>query len=95
MGTAVELAVDLAVGAVIARRSGCEPRWLILDECFEGLGANEKEAALNVLQQYSQNKLIVVIDHGSEAKEMFNNNLTIECQHGRSTCQSQKSNDAG
>jgi DNA repair exonuclease SbcCD ATPase subunit len=78
MLSAVELAVDLAVGAVISRRSGCCPGWLILDESFDGLGALEKESCLEILQTYAQDRLVIVVDHSSETQGLFTKRVVIE-----------------
>ena len=40
--TAIELATDIALGRVIARRTGSFPGWLILDESFDGLDTISK-----------------------------------------------------
>jgi hypothetical protein len=47
----IELAVDLALAEVIAERTGVYPGWLVLDEPFDGLGAVDKEACMEVLSQ--------------------------------------------
>ena len=84
MSTAVELAVDLAVRKVISARTGVKPGWLVLDECFEGLGIAEKEASMGLLQQAAQDTLILVVDHMTEFKEMFNKRFTVTSVGGRS-----------
>ncbi len=78
MFSSVELAVDLAIGIVIGRRTGIMPGWLILDESFEGLGAIEKEACLELLKNVSSDRLIFVIDHASELKEYFDKFIDVE-----------------
>ena len=84
MQTSVELAVDLAVAEVVSRRTGAVPHWLILDECFEGLGTVEKEGCLEILQGYAKDRLVLVIDHASEFKEMFSKFIEIEHSNGES-----------
>jgi DNA repair exonuclease SbcCD ATPase subunit len=84
MMAAVELAVDLAVRKVITARMGCVPGWLVLDECFEGLGTTEKESCMALLTQEAQHTLILVVDHSSEFKELFSKVIEIEFQNGRS-----------
>jgi hypothetical protein len=84
MSTAVELAVDLAVRKVISARTGVKPGWLVLDECFEGLGIAEKEACMGLLQQAAQDTLILVVDHMTEFKEMFSKRFTVTSVGGRS-----------
>lgn len=78
MMTAVELAIDLAVANVISRRTGKMPGWLVLDESFEGLGIIEKEACSEILKRNSSNRLILVVDHSTEFKEMFDGFIEIE-----------------
>jgi len=85
---AVELAVDLAVAAVVSRRTGAVPAWMVLDECFEGLGIVEKEGVLEILQKYASDKLLLVIDHASEMKSMLSNCIDVEYQDGISTIRS-------
>lgn len=84
MQTSIELAVDLAVAEVVSRRTGAVPSWLILDECFEGLGTVEKEGCLEILQGYAKDRLVLVIDHASEFKEMFSQFIDIEFKNGES-----------
>ena len=78
---AVELAVDLAVGAVVSRRTGAVPNWVILDEAFEGLGPIEKAGCLEILQSCAADKLILVVDHASEIKEAYPQTIDVEYSH--------------
>lgn len=78
----LELAVDLAISRVIMNRTGSLPGWLLLDESFDGLGPVEKEACLEILKEYSKERLILVIDHSSEFKEAFQNSILVEFQNG-------------
>jgi hypothetical protein len=84
MQIAVELAVDLAVGDVVSRRRGSWPNWLVLDECFDGLGGPDKESCLEMLQNHSGDRLILVVDHDSSFQGLFNNTIEIEMTDGRS-----------
>lgn len=84
METAVELAVDLAVAEVVSRRSGVMPGWLILDEAFTGLGPVEAEACMEILAEYAQERLVLVVDHASETKEHFSNVITVDYTNGSS-----------
>jgi hypothetical protein len=86
MQTSLEQITDLAVMDVISRRSGGKvPGWLCLDEVFNGQGAATKEAALEVLQQFGQNRLVLVIDHDVDVKEAFSKTIDIEFKDGVST----------
>lgn len=84
MLSAIELAVDFALAAVISRRTGVVPGWLILDESFDGLGPVEKETCFEVLQKYGQDRLVIVVDHMSETQGLFTRRVTVEYVDGRS-----------
>jgi DNA repair exonuclease SbcCD ATPase subunit len=86
MGASADLAVDLGVAAVVERRLGTGPGWICLDETFNGMPKTTKEAALEILQTYSAaaNKLVVVVDHGTEMKEAFQTVLTVTQENGTS-----------
>jgi DNA repair exonuclease SbcCD ATPase subunit len=55
-----------------------------LDESFNGQGNVTKEANMEVLREYAQEKLVVVIDHNSEFKEMFTQFIDVVYKDGRS-----------
>jgi len=84
MRSAIDLAVDLAVGAVISRRTGVCPGWLILDESFDGLGPVEKETCLEILQKYAHDRLVIVVDHMTETQGLFTQRITVESSGGES-----------
>lgn len=77
-GTAVELAVDLALGKVIGRRKGIFLGWIVLDESFDGLDLPVRESCLELLKVAAQDRLIFVIDHFTEVKEYFDKIINIE-----------------
>jgi|WetSurMetagenome_2_1015567.scaffolds.fasta_scaffold22266_7 hypothetical protein len=81
---AIDLAVDLAVGEVVSRRRGSWPSWLILDECFDGLGGVAKESCLEMLQNYASDRLVLIVDHSSEFQGLFHSVVEIEMVDGRS-----------
>lgn len=83
--TAVELAVDLSLADVIAERTGMMPNWLVLDECFEGLPIKSKRACLELLHDAAETRLIIVIDHATELKEMFSATIGIVSRDGLSS----------
>lgn len=80
--TSVEQAVDFGLMTVLQRRSGRVPGWLCLDEIFTGQGRVSKETALDIIKEMSQSKLVMVIDHSSEFKELFDKTLKIERKNG-------------
>lgn len=81
--TSVAQAVDLAVMSVITRRrGGVVPGWLCLDEVFNGQGQVTKDASLEILKEISADRLVMVIDHGTETKESFSRTIDIEFNEG-------------
>ena len=82
MQSAIELAVDLALGAVVMSREGIAPGWLVLDESFGGLGAVEMESCLEILQKYAQDRLVLVVEHMQEFKSMFTKVIQIGFKNG-------------
>jgi hypothetical protein len=90
MENAVHLAIDLALIRVISRRTGAMPGWLFLDEPFDGSGRVEKEAWIEVLKEYAQDRLVVVIDHSSETKELFDSMIDVSFTGGVTTISQEK-----
>lgn len=84
MLSVVELATDLAVGRVIATRTGSGIPFLLLDEALDGLGVVEKETALELIQNYAQDRLVIMTDHSSETKALFTKTINIEYLEGKS-----------
>jgi adenylate kinase family enzyme len=79
--TSVDLAVDLAVGIVVSQRTSKTPGWLILDESFDGHDVPVKEACLAMLKKAAGNRLIIIIDHASEVKDMFDAYVDVESRN--------------
>lgn len=84
MESAIELAVDIAMSNVIARRTGASPQWLVLDEAFDGFDNIVKESCLEMLQKHANDKLVIVVSHISEFKEFFAESIWVEYQNGES-----------
>lgn len=82
--TSVSLAVDLATIKVLSERLGCSLQWLVLDETFEGHDVVTKSACLEILQAYSRDKLVIVVDHATEVKEMFSQEVVVEYRDQKS-----------
>lgn len=84
MLSVLELATDLAVMNVVSRRTGIVPGYLILDESFTGIDNKSKESCFELLQIYAKDRLIIVIDHDTEFKSLFDKVITVECINGQS-----------
>jgi len=84
MATSINLAVDLAVANVVSRRTNSWPGWMILDESFDGLDQPSRETCFEMLKLHAANRLLMVVDHASETKELFSNHIDIEFKDGRS-----------
>lgn len=85
MMSATDLAVDLAIGFVVSRRVGSFPSWLVLDESFEGLDPVPKESCMEILRKYSNDKLILVVDHANEFQGLFDKVISFDFKDGRTT----------
>lgn len=86
MGTSADLAIDLGVISVLERRLGTAPGWLMLDETFNGMPPKTKEMALEILQEFAKDRLVMVVDHGSELKSAFGSILeVISSEEGNSS----------
>lgn len=83
MGSAVQLAVDLGIGEVAAKRCGAFPGWLVLDESFDGLGKVSKESCMEMLQAYAADRLVLVVDHSSEFQGLFQQTVELRAKDGR------------
>lgn len=82
--SSIDLAMGLALHRVICHRLAVKPGWLILDEVFEGQDIVTKEACLEIIKEFAENKLVIVVDHASEFKEMFEQHLLVTSSQGRS-----------
>jgi DNA repair exonuclease SbcCD ATPase subunit len=76
--TSLNLAVDLAIIRVVSARLGCNLNWVVFDESFNGHDPVTKASCLEMLQQYATSKLVIIVDHTSEFKELFSSVITVE-----------------
>lgn len=74
--SSLELCTDLAVREVIYNRSKVKLGWIALDEAFDGLDIENKQAILNVIKN-KVNGLIIIVDHTTEVKENFEKVINI------------------
>ena len=89
MRSGVYLAVDLAVAKVVSRRTNSWPGWIFLDESFNGMDMPSRETCMGMLKRYAGDRLLLVVDHATELKELFETFIDVEFANGRSTIRSQ------
>jgi len=75
---AISMMLDLALIGAVRRRTNVRSNWLALDEFMDGMDVQSKEAALEILREYSQDMLVLVIDHSTELKESFDASIMVE-----------------
>lgn len=82
---ALSLCVDFALVDVMERQFGIAMSPIILDEPFDGLDSAGREFIMELLEKFSLDRQVVVIDHTSEVKSMFSKVLNVEKRNGVST----------
>lgn len=84
------LATDVAVDTVLCTRLGVDINYKILDEQFGWVDGDNKEHLLEFIKQKYSDKIIMIIDHGSELNAAIDRKITITKQNGLATvsCQS-------
>jgi DNA repair exonuclease SbcCD ATPase subunit len=85
MIVAVQLAVDLALRKVLARRTGRTWGLLMVDEQFGGLDLVSKASCMQVLKFFSQDCLVMVVDHHTELNESADKCIEVLYENGTST----------
>jgi DNA repair exonuclease SbcCD ATPase subunit len=79
---ALALCVDAAIIDVISQITGVNISPIMLDEPFDGLDYVGREAVMQIISNLSSNRLIMVIDHATELKALFDRCVTIEKRSG-------------
>lgn len=80
--SSIELVIDLAVLRVVERRTGRTPGWLLQDEVIIGQGADTSVNAIEILKEFAEDKMVLVIDHSSEVKEHFQKVIDVRMENG-------------
>lgn len=76
------IAIDFAILDVISQYTGSVLSPVILDEPFDHLDASNRARCINLLRELSRDRLIVVIDHASESKSLFDSCLMVNKKSG-------------
>jgi DNA repair exonuclease SbcCD ATPase subunit len=80
----LSIAIDFAILDVISQYTGAIMSPIILDEPFDHLDASNRARSISLLKELAKEKLIVVIDHASESKSLFDAVLTVSKKSGTS-----------
>lgn len=80
--SSIELVIDLAVLRVVERRTGRVPGWLLQDEVIIGQGSDTSVNAIEILKEFAEDKMVLVIDHSSEVKEYFQKVIDVRMENG-------------
>lgn len=81
----LSLCIDFAIAEVVSRYTGADLNPLILDEPFDHLDASNRTRVVDFLKEMALKRCIVVIDHASEAKALFDRAVTVTKRNGIST----------
>jgi DNA repair exonuclease SbcCD ATPase subunit len=81
----LSLAIDLALLDTYMSFSSLDLSPIILDEPFDHLDSINRSRIFELLQEASKTKQIIVIDHSSEFKTLFDNIITINKRNEIST----------
>lgn len=81
----LSIAVDFAITNVVSMYTGSDINPIILDEPFDHLDASNRSRVIELLKEMAINRCIMVIDHASEAKAMFDNSITVKKKSGITT----------
>jgi len=81
------IAVDEALDSVLSKRTGTMLNWKFLDEPFDSIDINSKEALLEFYKLKSHNRLYFIIDHASELNAGLDNSIRITKKNGIATIQ--------
>lgn len=83
-------AVDVAVDTILCYRLGIDINYKILDEQFGWVDGDNKEHLLEFIKNKYRDKIVMIVDHGSELNAAIDKKITVTKQNGIATvsCQS-------
>jgi DNA repair exonuclease SbcCD ATPase subunit len=76
------IAVDEALDSVLSKRTGTVLNWKFLDEPFDSIDINSKEALLEFYKGKSHDRLYFIIDHTSELNAGLDNSIKLTKKNG-------------
>lgn len=86
------IAVDAAVDTVLCRRLGVDINYKILDEQFGWVDGVHKEPILEFIKNKYHDKIVLIVDHGSELNAAIDKKILITKQNGMATISCQNLN---
>ena len=81
----LSIAVDEALDTILSRRLGVNVGWKFLDEPFDAIDNNSKEALLEFFKVKSSSKTYIIVDHSSEFNAALDNRIIITKRNGVAT----------
>lgn len=79
---ALSLAIDFAMINILNSKFSIDLNPIVLDEPFNGLDTMGKEMIIELLEKLAVDKEILIIDHSSETKSMFDKTIRVEKRNG-------------
>lgn len=86
------IAVDAAVDTVLCRRLGVDINYKILDEQFGWVDGVHKEPILEFIKNKYHDKIVLIVDHGSELNAAIDKKILVTKQNGMATISCQNLN---
>jgi DNA repair exonuclease SbcCD ATPase subunit len=79
------IAVDAAVDTVLCRRLGVDINYKILDEQFGWVDSAHKESLIDFIKNKYSDKIVLIVDHGSELNAAIDKKIVVVKQNGMAT----------
>lgn len=81
----LSLAIDFALLDIVSQYTGATLSPVILDEPFDHLDVSNRQRAIELLKAVSDHRGVVVVDHASESKALFDKTVIINKRGGISS----------
>lgn len=81
----LSLAIDFALLDIVSQYTGATLSPVILDEPFDHLDVSNRQRAIELLKAVSDSRGVVVVDHASESKALFDKTVMVNKRGGISS----------
>lgn len=78
----LSIAIDMALVDVVETYSGAKMGMIVMDEPFDGMDNATHINAIELLADVAKDRVVVVIDHSTEAQSMFDRVVKVEKRGG-------------